>query len=74
MVSVDLGPLNREPEAFELMQNVTFENETMSRLLAWHSDNQATIDETVVHFLQNNPDEWMNWLSESARANVQGMF
>ena len=56
------------------MKNVAFENETMSRLLAWHADNEATIDEAVVHFLQNNSDEWMNWLSEDAQARVQGMF
>ena len=72
VVTNDLA--DREPEAFELMQHVTFDNETMNGLLAWHDDNQATIDEAVVHFLQNNQDVWADWVSGDAQAKVQGMF
>lgn len=64
----------REPEAYQLMQNVTVNNDVMNGILAWHTDNEATVDEAVVHYLQNNQDEWMSWLSEDARANVAGMF
>ena len=64
----------REPEAYAMMQNVTIENDTMNQLLAWHSENEATNDEAVVRFLQNNQDEWMSWISEDAKANLQGMF
>ena len=72
VVTNDLA--DREPEAFELMQHVTFENQTMNELLAWHDDNQATIDEAVVHFLQNNQDVWTDWVTADAQANLQGMF
>ena len=72
VVTSDLA--EREPEAFELMQNLTFDNDVMSGLLAWHTDNEASVDEAVVYFLQNNQEEWMSWLSEDARANLQGMF
>ena len=72
VVTTDLA--EREPEAFELMQNLTFDNDVMNGLLAWHTDNEATVDEAVVHYLQNNQEEWMSWLSEDARSNVQGMF
>ena len=72
VVTADLA--EREPEAFELMQNVTFDNDVMNGLLAWHTDNEATVDEAVVYFLQNNQEEWMSWLSEDARSNLQGMF
>ncbi|AGY92026.1 hypothetical protein SPICUR_05255 [Spiribacter curvatus] len=72
VVTTDLA--ESEPEAFELMQNMTFENDTMNGLLAWHANNDATVDEAVVQFLQNNTDVWMDWLSEDAQANMQGMF
>ncbi|WP_041382344.1 glycine betaine ABC transporter substrate-binding protein [Spiribacter curvatus] len=72
VVTADLA--EREPEAYQLMQNVTFDNDVMNGMLAWHSDNEASVDEAVVYYLQNNQDEWMSWLSEDARANVAGMF
>jgi glycine betaine/proline transport system substrate-binding protein len=72
VVTTDLA--EREPEVFELMKNVTFKNAEMNSLLAWHSDNDASADEAVVHYLQNNEDEWMSWVSDSARANLEGMF
>lgn len=64
----------RAPEAFALIENVSFSNEQMSQLLAWHVDNQASVDEAVVHFLQNNQEQWMSWLSEDAQAKLEGLF
>ena len=72
VVTTDLA--EREPAVFELMQRLSFDNSEMNELLAWHSDNNATVDEAVVHFLQNRPDMWMSWLSEDARANLQDML
>lgn len=64
----------RAPEAFALIENVSFTNEQMSQLLAWHSENEASVDEAVVHFLQNNQEQWMSWLSDDAKANLAGLF
>ena len=64
----------REPAAFAVVQNVSFPNAQMSELLAWHGDNQASVDEAVVYFLQNNQDQWMGWISEDAQANLAGLF
>ena len=72
VVTADLA--EREPQAFELMQNITFPNDQMSALLAWHEENDASVDEAVVYFLQNNQDQWMSWLSEDAQANLEGLF
>ena len=72
VVTTDLA--DREPAAFEFMQNMTFENASMNSLLAWHADNEATVEEAVVHYLQNNKAEWMSWLSPEARANLEGIF
>lgn len=64
----------RAPEAFALVENVSFSNDQMSQLLAWHSDNQASVDEAIVYFLQNNQEQWMGWLNEEAQANLEGLF
>lgn len=65
---------DREPAAFDLIQNVSFENDQMSELLAWHGDNNASVDEAVVYYLQNNQEQWMSWLSDDARANLEDLF
>ncbi len=65
---------DREPEAYALIQEVSFPNDVMSGLLAWHAENSASIDEAVVYFLQNHQDVWMEWVSDDAKANLQGLF
>jgi glycine betaine/proline transport system substrate-binding protein len=72
VVTTDLA--EREPGVHELMQNMTFSNEAMNQLLAWHAENDATLDEAAVHYLQNNQAEWSSWVSDEARANLEGMF
>jgi ABC-type proline/glycine betaine transport systems, periplasmic components len=64
----------REPEAYELISNVTFPNDAMASLMAWHSENQATIDEAVVRFLQQHQDVWGDWVTDEAMANLDGLF
>lgn len=64
----------REPEAFSLIQNVSFSNDQMNELLAWHAENEASVDEAVVYYLQNNVDQWSEWLSADAAANLEGLF
>jgi len=64
----------REPEAHELISNVTFPNDAMASLMAWHSENQATIDEAVVRFLQQHQDVWGEWVTDEAMANLDGLF
>ena len=64
----------REPEAMALLENITFDNDLMNSLLAWHEENNASNDEAVVYFLQNNQDVWMSWLNEEAQANLEGLF
>ncbi len=65
---------DRQPEAADLVSHVTFPNAVMEGLMAWQAETQATTDEVVVRFLQNNQDLWMSWLSDDAKANLQGMF
>jgi glycine betaine/proline transport system substrate-binding protein len=46
-------------------------NDTVNKLLAWMSDNQATGEEGAEHFLKNNPDIWSAWVSEDAAARIK---
>ncbi|PQO23681.1 glycine/betaine ABC transporter substrate-binding protein [Rhodobacteraceae bacterium WD3A24] len=64
----------REPEIAELMSNVTFQTSTMSSLLAWMDENNASADEAAVHYLQNNQDEWSGWINDRARENLSQLL
>ncbi len=58
------------PEIAELMSKVTFKTDTMSGLLAWKDENNASNEETAVHFLTENKDVWAEWLSDDAKAKL----
>lgn len=58
--------MESHPDIAELMGNVTFKTDTMSKLLAWKQDNNASNEEAAVYFLKNNPDEWSGWINEAA--------
>jgi glycine betaine/proline transport system substrate-binding protein len=65
----------REPEVVEMLSKMTFKTSTMSALLAWMDENNATAEEAAVYFLSNNSDEWSRWLNDAATkrlANVLG--
>lgn len=60
----------REPEIAELMSNVTFKTDTMSALLAWKNENNATDEEAAVKFIQDNADTWSGWVNDAAREKL----
>ena len=62
--------VEREPEIADMMSKLHFDTSEMSALLAWKEENNASNEETAVHFLQNNPDEWAGWLNDEARARL----
>lgn len=64
----------REPEVAEMLSKMTFKTETMSQVLAWKSDNNASAEEAAVYFLSNNTDTWSNWLSDSARERLAALL
>ncbi|PAV25587.1 glycine betaine/proline transport system substrate-binding protein [Tamilnaduibacter salinus] len=65
---------DREPEVAEMMSKLHFGTDQMSALLAWKSNNSASGEETAVHFIQNNPDVWSEWLNDSARENLSSLL
>ena len=74
LTSVTSDLADREPQAVELMSNVTFPVDVMNTLVAWQDENSASAEEAAVYFLRNYQDIWTNWLSDSARENLSGII
>lgn len=62
--------VEREPEAAELMRNITFTNAQMGEVLAWQEANEASYEEAAVYFLTNYKDVWSGWLNDAAREKL----
>jgi glycine betaine/proline transport system substrate-binding protein len=66
--------METHPDIAALMGNVTFKTDTMSQLLAWKEDNNASNEEAAVYFLENNPDAWSGWINDSAREKLSALL
>jgi glycine betaine/proline transport system substrate-binding protein len=71
-VTSDFAETN--PEVTEFFSNMTFETNTMSGLLAWQDENNASADEVAAYFLQNHQDVWSGWLNDEARAKLSNLL
>lgn len=74
LTSVTTDFRDREPEVTEMLSNLSFKTETMSGLLAWMDENNASAEEAAVYFLSNNSDEWSSWLNDSARERLAAVL
>lgn len=70
LTSVTTDFKERQPEVTDMLSKLTFKTVTMSKLLAWMDDNNASAEEAAVYFLSNNSDEWSSWLNDSARERL----
>ncbi len=64
----------REPEVADMLSHLSFETSVMSSLLAWMDENNASGEEATVYYLQNNSDEWSQWLNDEARSNLANLI
>lgn len=46
-------------------------NDTVNKLMAWMTDNQASGDEGAKHFLEENGAIWKKWVSPEAAENIE---
>ncbi|HLS68395.1 MAG TPA: ABC transporter substrate-binding protein [Kiloniellales bacterium] len=46
-------------------------NATVNALMAWMTENQAMGEDGARHFLQNNEDIWMDWVSAEAAEKIK---
>lgn len=74
LTSVTANFKEREPEVAEMLSKLTFKTDTMSALLAWMDESNASAEEAAVYFLNNNSDEWSSWLNESARQRLASVL
>lgn len=49
----------------------SWSNDTVNKLLAWMTDNQATGEEGAKHFLKENPDIWAAWVPADVAEKVK---
>ncbi|WP_336365730.1 ABC transporter substrate-binding protein [Marinobacter sp. C2H3] len=65
---------DREPAVADMLSKMTIKTATMSSLLAWKSQNNASAEEATVHYLTENPDVWSGWLNDAAREKLSGLL
>jgi glycine betaine/proline transport system substrate-binding protein len=70
LTSVTSDLAEREPQIVEFLSNMEWETATMSALLAWQAENNASAEEAAVYFLRNYQDTWSAWLNDAARENL----
>ena len=74
LTSVTTEFAEQQPEVTEFFRNMTFETSTMSGLLAWQDENNASADEVAVHFITENPDVWSGWINDAAAENLSQLM
>lgn len=58
-------------EVTDYLNKRSWKNDTVSQLMAWMSENQATGEEGAKYFLKKNPDLWSQWVSEDAAKKIR---
>ncbi|ATN37259.1 ABC transporter substrate-binding protein (plasmid) [Rhizobium sp. ACO-34A] len=59
------------PEVMDYLAKRSWSNDTVNKLMAWMTDNQASGEEGARHFLEENADLWKNWVSPEAAKKIE---
>lgn len=62
---------DRAGPALDYLKNRSWSNETLNKLLAWMTDNQATGEQAAVHFLKTQEDMWTKWVPADVAEKVK---
>ena len=65
---------SREQAVSKFIEKMSFNNQTLSTVLAWHEDNSASADEAAAYFIQNYKDEWIEWLDDGAKKKLASLI
>ena len=60
------------PDIMDYLNKRAWHNATVSKLMAWMTDNQASGEEGAKHFLAEQPDVWTQWVSPEAAEKIKG--
>ncbi|MBT9385997.1 glycine/betaine ABC transporter substrate-binding protein [Pseudooceanicola sp. CBS1P-1] len=74
LTSVTTAFAKSHPAETDFFRHMTFKTATMSGLLAWQDENNASAEETAVHFITSNPDVWADWLDDDAKAKLSKLM
>lgn len=55
----------------EYLNTRAWTNDTVNKLMAWMTDNQASGEEGAKHFLGENQDLWIKWVSPEAAEKIK---
>jgi glycine betaine/proline transport system substrate-binding protein len=59
------------PDVMSYLEKRSWSNETIGKLMAWMTDNQASGEDGAKHFLKENKDIWTKWVSADAAAKIE---
>ncbi|OLP53024.1 ABC transporter substrate-binding protein [Rhizobium rhizosphaerae] len=59
------------PEVMTYLNKRAWSNQTVGKLMAWMTDNQASGEDSAKHFLKENKDIWKAWVSPEAAAKIE---
>ncbi|MDP9813755.1 glycine betaine/proline transport system substrate-binding protein [Rhizobium tibeticum] len=59
------------PDIMAYLGKRAWSNETVNKLMAWMTDNQASGEDGAKHFLKENKDIWTKWVSEDAAKKIE---
>ncbi|MDX0619461.1 ABC transporter substrate-binding protein [Sinorhizobium medicae] len=62
---------DRAGPAMEYLNTRAWTNDTVNKLMAWMTDNQASGEEGAKHFLEENPDLWTKWVSPEVAEKIK---
>jgi len=59
------------PDVMDYLKKRAWSNDTVNKLMAWMTDNQATGEDGAKHFLKENKDLWSKWVSPEAAKKIE---
>lgn len=58
-------------EVMDYFGKRSWSNDTVNKLMAWMTENQATGEDGARYFLENNEDIWKEWVSDDAAEKIK---
>ncbi|MBB4276371.1 ABC transporter substrate-binding protein [Rhizobium mongolense] len=59
------------PEVMSYLEKRSWSNDTVGKLMAWMTENQASGEDGAKHFLKENKDLWTKWVSPEAAEKIE---
>lgn len=59
------------PDVMDYLKKRSWSNDTVNKLMAWMTDNQASGEDGAKHFLKENKDLWGKWVSPEAAKKIE---